>query len=78
MRCTKFAYILKGNGMKAMPIHSDLMLGEIQEYIRKRSKKIHKDGRDVVFRFGVTEFINPEIMMVDDYVDFLPALLGVK
>jgi len=78
MRYTKFAYILTGNGLKAMPIHSDLMLGEIQEYIRKRSKKIHKDGKDVVFCFGVTEFINPEIMMVNDYVDNLPALIGVK
>ena len=75
---TKYAYILRANNSKAMAIHSDLVLEDIQEYVRERCEKLHEDGTDVVFRWGVTEFVNPVVMFVGDYGDYLPALIGIK
>jgi hypothetical protein len=73
-----FKYIIKGEQRKALAVHSDLNWLEFSEYIRVRSVKFHKDGTDTVFRWGGVEIINPKVMSAGDFVDFLPALIGIK
>lgn len=62
-----FNYILKGNGNMAVPVSSDMNSFEIQDYIRRNSRKIMKNSFDTVFSFGVIDFVNPEIITVDDF-----------
>ena len=73
-----YKYVIVGNGLKAMPIHSDMLLPEIQDYVRNRSKKIHEDSHDTVFSWGTIDFVNPKVMMVSEFADILPALIGLK
>ena len=74
----KWKYILYGQGMKAMAVHSSLNYQEFCDFIRENSRKLHKDGSDVVFQWGVQEFVNPKVFMRDSFVDYLPALIGLK
>jgi hypothetical protein len=71
-------YILTGQGMKAMAVHSSLNLLELQDFVRERSVRIHPDSLDRVFRWGSIEFVNPKVFTRDSYVDYLPALIEVE
>jgi hypothetical protein len=71
-------YILYGEGMKSMAVHSSLNWLEFREFIRVNSIKTHPGGSDVVFRWGVIDFINPRIFTAAEFVDYLPALIEVK
>ena len=73
-----FRYIIRGQGMKAMPVNSDLSLEEMKDLIRSQSNYLHKDSTDTIWTWGTQDFINPKVMMVDDYMNFLPALIGIK
>ena len=70
-------YVLVGNGMTTMPIHSDMCLMELVEYIRNESKKIHPKSNDTIFKWGVIEFVNPRVFTLNDFVNNCPALIGI-
>ncbi len=72
-----FKYILTGNRCKAISIHSSLNCMEIKDYIRENSHKLHPEGDDVVFKVGIMEFVNPEVMSKEDFIDRLPYLVAV-
>lgn len=74
----KYRYIIRANGNKALPVLSDLNLDEFRDYIRKTSEYLHPEGTDTIWRWGLIEFINPVVMLVDDYANYLPAIIGVK
>jgi len=74
----RWKYILCGQGMKAMAVHSSLRILEFKDYVREHSTEIHRDSHDRVFRWGSQEFINPKVFTRDSYVDYLPALIEVK
>uniref|UniRef100_A0A6M3XPU7 Uncharacterized protein n=1 Tax=viral metagenome TaxID=1070528 RepID=A0A6M3XPU7_9ZZZZ len=71
-------YILSGQGMRAMAVHSDLNLLEFQDFIREHSERLHADSYDTVFRWSAIEFINPKVFTRDSFVDYIPALIEVK
>lgn len=73
-----FKYIIKGDHRKALAVHSGMNWLEFTDYVRKRSVKLHPDGSDRVFRWGGVELVNPEVMSMSDYIDFLPALIGIS
>jgi hypothetical protein len=73
----QYTYILRADGYKAMPIRSSLNYNDMKEYIRVHSKKVHPEGRDVVFRWGAINFFNPVVMTVNDFSNRLPALIAV-
>lgn len=60
-------YIIKADGQRAFPVHSDLSLKELQEYVRKNSKSD-------IFRVGSLEYINPKVMTVEDFADCCPLI----
>lgn len=70
-----YVYILRGSGCKAVVIHSGLNWLEISEYVRLNSQRIHPDGSETIFRLGGIEFVNPEVMSVQDFVDRGPYLI---
>ena len=72
-----FKYILTGNGSKATAIRSSLNCMEIKDYVRENSHKLHPESSDVVFRIGMIEFVNPQVMSADDFVDFGPYFVAV-
>lgn len=76
--CTKFRYIIRGNGNIAVPVHSDMDLLAMRDYVRENSESIHVNSFDRVFRLGVIELVNPEVMTVDDFADTTPYLIGIE
>ena len=62
-----FDYIIKGDGMMALPVKSELNWTEFRELIRLQSMKIHPKGNDTIWYWGTIEFINPKAMCVDDF-----------
>lgn len=74
----EFKYIIKAAGDIAFPVHSELNYFEFKEYIGDQCKKLHPQGHDVILKIGAKEYVNPEVMMVDDFVNHLPLLLGHK
>ena len=73
-----YKYIIKAEGQIAFPVHSDFDLSEIQEYIKTHSKKLHPKGHDVSLTIGANEYINPVVMMVNEFANFAPLLIGLK
>jgi hypothetical protein len=73
-----YHYVIRGDGMMTLPVHSDLNWIEFEELIRRQTKKLHPKGYDTVWRWGVIEFINPKVMSVDGFMAFCPALIGLK
>ena len=69
-----FKYIIKANGHKAIAVKSDLNYNEFNDEIRKMTKKIHKDGDDVVWNFMGVELVNPKVMTANDFADYMPFL----
>lgn len=72
-----YKYIIIGNTYKALAVHSDMLLNEIQDYVRSRSKKISDDSYDMIFRWGMVEFVNPKVMLPSQFIDTCPALIGI-
>ena len=70
-------YILTGNRCKAIAIRSSLNCMEIKDYVRENSHKLHPEGDDVVFKVGMIEFINPQVMSPGDFADFCPHFIAV-
>lgn len=70
-----FRYILTGDGMMSVPIHSEMNWLEMDEHMRKHTKKLHPKGQDRVYRLGTIEFINPHMKSVEDFMNFLPHML---
>jgi hypothetical protein len=50
---------------------------EIKDYVRENSHKLHPESNDVVFKVGFIEFVNPEVMSKEDFIDFLPYYVAV-
>ena len=73
-----FKYIIKGDGYKALSVHTDMTYNEFLEYVRIKSVKIHIDGTDKIFRWGTLELINPKVMSLYDFSNYVPALIGIK
>jgi len=74
----KWRYIIRGDASKAVPVHSDLDFNGMCDHVREHSKKIHPDSIVCVFRIGAIEIVNPMVMMVDDFANFGPYLIGVE
>ncbi len=74
----RFKYVLTADNEKAVAIHSSLGLFELKALIRDTREKIHKDGRDTIFKIGFKEFINPEIKTLEDFGNECPYLIGLK
>lgn len=72
-----FTYVITGNGMKAMPVASELNLLELQELVRRQSKPIHPESTERVWSWGVVEFVNPQVHTLSDFGQRGPALIGV-
>jgi len=73
-----FKYIISGNGYKALAVHSSLNWIEFKEYVRSRSERIHPEGTDTVFKWGVLEFVNPKVFGVEEFADYLPAIIEIS
>jgi hypothetical protein len=71
-----YNYILVGNNSMAVAIKSELLLLELQDLVRSRSKKVHPKSYESVFRLGVIEFINPEVMLPSDFCNRFPYILS--
>jgi hypothetical protein len=74
----QYQYIIKGDGIMALPVHSDLNCIEFENHIKDQTKKLHPKGHDTVWRWGVIEFINPKVISVDGFMNNGPALIGMK
>lgn len=74
----EYKYIIKGDGMMALPVHSDLNWMEFIDYFYKEVKKIHPKGRDTIWTWGTIEFINPKVVLIDNFMDRGAALIGMK
>ena len=72
-----FRYVISANGLKALPVHSELTLLEFQQLVREQSKPLHPESTDRVWRWGVIEFVNPVVHTLEDYGSHMPALIGV-
>jgi hypothetical protein len=70
-----FKYVIRAEGNMALVVQTEMNWLEFPEYIRKRTRKLHPKGHDTVYRYGVTEFINPVVMTLEDYANFCPALM---
>ena len=71
----EFRYIIRAEGSKALAVRSSMQLHEMQEYIRLQSTKTHPEGNDTVFHWGCAAFVNPVVMLVDDFANWCPALI---
>ena len=67
-------YIIVGDNRMAIGVHSLLNYMEFKKYI-KQMCTMH-DG-ELVFRSGVDIFINPKIMLPEDFANYLPMLIEV-
>lgn len=59
----------------AQVVHSSLNFFEFKELIKHQCKKLHPKGRDVMWVYGIREFINPKVHMASDYLNYCPALI---
>lgn len=73
-----YKYIIKADNNKALAVTSELPYMEFKDYFRSMHvKKIHPDGSDTIFVYGVgQEFINPRVMLPTDFANFGPVILG--
>lgn len=74
----QFTYVLVANGGKAFAIKSDYNWLEMDEYLHRHCKPLHPDSTDRVFKWGITDYINPKIMSLNDFGNYCPALIGIK
>lgn len=70
-----FKYVITGAGNMAIAVHSELMLDELTELVRERSKRLHPKGDDTVYNLGIMEFVNPKVHIGEDFLNWLPHLL---
>ena len=70
-----YRYVITGNGLKALPVHSELGFFEMESLVRAQSKPLHPDSTDTVWRWGIDEFVNPKVRMLDDFINTGPALM---
>jgi hypothetical protein len=68
-------YVIVGDGRMAIGVHSSLNYVEFKDHI-ERLIVVENGVRG--FRSGIDLFLNPRIMLADDFVDYLPALIEVK
>jgi hypothetical protein len=71
----KFRYVITGDDYMALAVHSEMPYDVFKAHIRKETHKIHPKGRDTVWRWGIVEFINPTVLMSDDFVNGYHALI---
>ena len=77
-----FTYIINadnegGQPRIGIPFKTNMNFLEFQDYVREQCELIHPKGRDVVWKYSTWELVNPEVMMVEDYVNFCPYILEV-
>jgi hypothetical protein len=70
-----FKYIIRAQGQIAFPVHSELTFLEFEDYIRSKCKRCGKD-RHIEINHKV--YVNPEVMLVDDFANYLPLTMGLK
>jgi hypothetical protein len=70
-----FRYVITGAGNMAIAVHSELMLDELTELVRARSKRLHPKGDDTVYSLGVIEFVNPKVYIGVDFLDRAPYIM---
>lgn len=68
-------YIIKGNHSKAIPVKSEMIHIELEDFIHKHSKKIHNDSYDVIFSIGAVEIVNPKVMSLNDFSNYGPYII---
>jgi hypothetical protein len=70
-----YTYIIVGDGLMAHPFKSDLNWFEFVEYIKDHSVKTHPKGQDTVWCWGTIEFMNPRVMMLNDFANYMAGIL---
>jgi len=75
-----FYYILvsdsvAGSPRHATPFKTQMNYLEFEDWVKTRTEKIHPKGKDTVFVMGAMEFVNPVVMMVDDFKNHCPYII---
>jgi hypothetical protein len=73
-----FKYVIKADNYKCLVVHSDLNFFEFKSYIQGHCVKSKKNEDIAVFKYGLNEFVNPVVMMVEDYANYLPVLMEIN
>lgn len=71
---TMFKYIITGDGYMALPVKSDMNWLQFRDYIREQSYP-RKKREMPCFKWGVIEFVNPQVMSVNDFSEHGCALI---
>jgi hypothetical protein len=69
-----FKYIIRADGYMATAVHSEKNWFEMVDFIREVSKPRNKREMPCLM-VGCHEFINPVVMSVDDYANWLALLM---
>lgn len=64
-----FKYIIRADGYMAIGVKSEMNLLEFQDYVREQSKPRNKREMPC-FMVGCVEFINPQVMSVNDFAEY--------
>ena len=59
----------------ATVIKSNLNWLDFKDYIDSRTEKIHESGKDRIYRNGAVQYINPKIMGIDDFKNYIPEIV---
>lgn len=70
-----YSYVITGNGYKALPVKSELGFSELEKLIRMQSRSVGPGSTEMVWNWGVIEFINPKVHILQDYANTAPALM---
>jgi len=68
-------YIIKGDCSKAVAVKSEMIYMDMEDYVRKHSKKIHKESYDIVFSLGAIDIVNPKVMSPNDFANCGPYII---
>lgn len=68
-------YVITGNKHKALAVHSNMDYLRFRDYVREHSVKLHDDSFDVVFKWGAIDFVNPKVMLKDDFMNYGAAII---
>ena len=77
-----FYYVVTGDTPSDYPtgakvFKTPLNYLEFKEYVAKNSSKLHPCGKDTVFRYGIKEFLNPQVFCYEDFKNYIPEIIEV-
>ena len=75
----KYKYVIRGDYGRAIVVHSDLDFEEFKEFFYKNYvEKLHEKSYETVFVYGAMEFIDPIVMLPEEFVDYCPIYLWLE